>query len=58
MTVDEVYFFDKPTIGYCPECRELAYWHPVKGLHCPQCKTINLSIFEWDEVSRYPEDVE
>jgi len=51
-----VYFFDKPVIGYCPECDEIAVYHPEKGLICPRCGTTNLSIFVWDGESRYPED--
>jgi len=51
-----VYFFDKPVIGYCPECDEIAVYHPEKGLIRPRCGTTNLSIFVWDGESRYPED--
>jgi len=53
---DHIYYFDKPTIGYCPNCDELAIYIENKGLICPKCKTRDLSIFEWDESSRNPED--
>ena len=52
-----VWFFDKPTIGYCPKCDKIATWSRGEGLHCPKCKTTDVSIFEWDENSPYPEDV-
>jgi len=50
-----VYFFEKPTIGYCKKCEKIATWNDVKGLHCPKCKSKDLSIFEWDGESEYPE---
>jgi Zn finger protein HypA/HybF involved in hydrogenase expression len=50
-----VYFFDKPTIGYCPECDEIAIYIESKGLICPKCKSKDLSLFVWDENSKYPE---
>lgn len=50
----EIYFFEKPTIGYCRKCEVTAIY---KGkLICPVCKTTKLSIFEWDGNSLYPEE--
>jgi len=48
-----VYFFEKPTIGYCPECDIIATYRD--GLICPKCRTKELSLFTWDEDSKYPE---
>lgn len=51
----KVWYFDKPTIGYCPKCNEIATYSSARGLHCPKCKTKNISYFEWDGESPYPE---
>lgn len=48
-----VWFFDRPTIGYCPKCEKVAIYKD--GLKCPKCKTTELSIFEWDGESKHPE---
>ncbi len=50
-----VYFFDKPIIGYCPECDEIAVWDSANGLHCPNCKSDELSEFEYEGKRPYPE---
>jgi len=50
-----VWFFEKPTIGYCPKCDEIAEYHTGR-LKCPECGTQELSLFEWDENSKYPEE--
>lgn len=50
-----VYFFEKPTIGYCKHCDKEAVYIEGKGLHCPNCKTYDVSVFEWDEESEFPE---
>lgn len=50
-----VYYFEMPTIGYCPNCEAIACWHSRKGLFCPKCRTEELSYFTWDKESRYPE---
>jgi Zn finger protein HypA/HybF involved in hydrogenase expression len=50
-----VYFFDKPTVGYCKHCERFAEWDSARGLYCPACGNKNLSIFKWDEESEYPE---
>lgn len=49
-----VWFFDQPTIGYCPDCKEIAIYHG--GLVCPKCGKRNLAIFHWDPSSLDPED--
>lgn len=46
---------DQPTIGYCPDCDEIATWNNDKGLLCPICGTTELSIFHHDGASKYPE---
>lgn len=48
-----VYYYDKPTIGYCRKCGVTAIHHD--GLRCPECGDQDLSIFEWDGVSPHPE---
>lgn len=49
----DIYYFDKPIIAYCPECEVTAIYH--NGLVCPNCQNRDeLSIFEWDENSKYP----
>ena len=48
-----IYYFEKPTIGYCRKCEKIATYQDK--LQCPKCKTTNLSIFEWNEESAYPE---
>jgi len=53
-TVD-VWYFEKPTIGFCQECNCAAEWSTIVGLRCPVCKTTNISIFVWDGESPYPE---
>jgi len=53
--MQKVWFFEKPTIGYCPECDEIATWDDERGLHCPSCGTKDLSIFVWNGESRPPE---
>jgi len=50
-----VWYFDEPTIGYCPECDCLAAWDSVHGLHCPKCRTTRLALFKWDTNSNPPE---
>jgi len=50
-----IYYFDKPTIGYCKECDCFAVYKEGAGLVCPECGTDNLSIFVWDGESEYPE---
>jgi hypothetical protein len=49
-----VYFFDKPTIGYCRKCDEIAIYR--EGLECPTCRTSQLSIFTWNGEGPYPEE--
>ena len=49
-----VYYFEKPTIGYCPECDCLAVYRRNK-LICPNDKVHELSFFVWDESSEPPE---
>ena len=51
-----VYYFDEPTIGYCPDCDVIAAWNNVKGLFCPKCLTTELSEFTWNGNSRHPEE--
>lgn len=52
--MQNVYFFEKPTIGYCKECDCVAEYRDE--MRCPECKdTENLSFFVWDETSEYPE---
>lgn len=51
-----VWFFEKPTIGYCPKCETTAIYMMGEGPVCPKCGTTKLSIFEWDGESRHPED--
>jgi Zn finger protein HypA/HybF involved in hydrogenase expression len=53
-TID-VYYFEKPTIGYCNECERAAIWNDTKGLFCPACGTINISIFEYNGEGPPPE---
>ncbi|GAG73929.1 unnamed protein product [marine sediment metagenome] len=53
--MQKVWFFEKPTIGYCPDCDELAVWDSERGLHCPKCKSTEVSIFEWMGNGKYPE---
>ena len=55
---DHIYYFDKPVIGYCPVCDVLAVYSSERGLHCPKCKSSDISVFEWNESSRHPEDEE
>jgi len=50
-----VWFFEKPIIGYCKDCDVIAEWDSEEGLRCPKCKSTDISTFEWDEQSRYPE---
>ena len=49
-----VWFFDKPTIGYCPRCEVVAIYRD--GLVCPKCGTHEVSLFEWDGDSKHPEE--
>jgi hypothetical protein len=51
----KVWYFDNPTIGYCPKCDCIALWDNVRGLHCPRCKAKKLSLFIWDKKSEPPE---
>ena len=53
-----VYYFDKPTIGYCPDCDCLAVYRSGVGMLCPNNKEHTLSYFEWNENSRHPEEDE
>ena len=48
-----VWFFDEPTIGYCPSCEVAAIYKD--GLVCPKCRTRELSLFVWDKESKHPE---
>jgi hypothetical protein len=52
-----VWYFDKPTIGYCRKCdtTETIYDTGV-GMRCSQCKTDDLSYFSWNDLSPHPED--
>lgn len=50
-----VWYFELPTIGYCPECDRIAEWDSVRGLHCPECKTQEVSLFTWNGEDPYPE---
>uniref|UniRef100_A0A6M3X4U6 Uncharacterized protein n=1 Tax=viral metagenome TaxID=1070528 RepID=A0A6M3X4U6_9ZZZZ len=50
-----VYFFEDPTIGYCKDCDCLAVWDSEQGLHCPKCKSQDISLFIHDPDSPYPE---
>lgn len=55
--MQKVWYFDKkPTIGYCTDCEETAIWTEGLGLHCPKCRTTDVSVFEWDGVSKAPGD--
>ena len=49
-----VYYFDGPTIGFCPDCERTAIYRD--GLVCPKCRTRELSIFVWDKESKHPEE--
>jgi len=49
-----VYYFDEPTIGYCPECYEAAIY--TDKLRCPKDAKHELSIFTWDGNSKHPEE--
>ena len=50
-----VYYFDgKPTIGYCLKCDKIATYSGQSGLHCPECRSKDVSIFEWDGEGEYP----
>lgn len=49
-----IFWFDKPTIAYCPDCDCDAVCQSMRGLRCPECGTDNLCIFEWDGESRDP----
>ena len=51
----DVWFFDQPTIGFCPEHNCAAEYSAHEGLRCPVCRTTELSIFVWDKESKYPE---
>lgn len=51
-----VYFFEKPTIAFCPECNRWALWTSGRGLYCPVNKDHKLSVFLHNENSRWPED--
>ena len=52
----DVWYFDKPTIGFCSCCDCTAEWSSVEGLRCPVCGTTEgISIFKWDGESEYPE---
>lgn len=50
-----IYFFEEPTIGYCPDCEKEAVYSIGKGLYCPNCKTQDLSIFIYDKNTKYLE---
>ena len=50
-----VYYFSKPTIGYCPECDCLATYRQDYGLICPNDRKHPISHFEWNESSEPPE---
>ncbi|KKK94571.1 hypothetical protein LCGC14_2681540 [marine sediment metagenome] len=49
------YFDESPTIGYCKECETFAGYHAVKGLSCEWCGETDLSLFEWNEDTPFPE---
>ena len=53
-----VYYFEKPTIGYCPDCGVSAVYLGGNGLVCPKNTKHKLSLFVHDEESRHPEDEE
>ena len=46
-----VYHFGVPAVGYCTECDKQAIYNSEEGLHCPECKTKDLDIFEQVEAS-------
>ncbi|MCK4697472.1 MAG: hypothetical protein KAT53_04095 [Dehalococcoidia bacterium] len=50
-----VWFFDEPTIGFCPECERTAIYIEGEGFVCPICRTRELSLFLWDKESPHPE---
>ena len=50
-----VWYFEKPTIGFCPDCQVIAFWTQDKGLYCPNCQTQKISEFSWEEGTRHPE---
>jgi hypothetical protein len=52
-----VWYFDKPTIGYCRRCEATLMGMTQDGLRCTICrKTDKVSIFEWDGFGPYPEE--
>ena len=50
-----VYYEDKPYIGYCHKCAVLADYHDSEGLCCPVCGNREISIFEYNGEGPYPE---
>jgi len=55
VATEHIYYFDKPVIGVCAKCDEFAIYIEGKGLICPECGSRDISIFEWDGESAYPE---
>jgi hypothetical protein len=51
----DIWFFEKPTIGFCKECNCTAEYAVTVGMRCPVCRTTKISIFVWDGESEYPE---
>jgi hypothetical protein len=51
-----VYFFEKPTIFYCPECDKVDVSYTSRSeVQCCHCNSKDLSEFVWDDNSRHPE---
>lgn len=50
---ENIYYFDKPTIGYCSKCDKLATY--TDKLQCPNNAEHELSLFKWDGDSPHPE---
>ena len=55
----DIWYFDKPTIGFCKCCDCIAEYSSMNGFRCPVCgenaDQENISFFTWDENSPYPE---
>lgn len=56
--LEHIYYWEKPVIGVCPKCNKFAIYIEGKGLICPECESRDISIFEWDGESKYPEEVD
>jgi hypothetical protein len=50
-----VWYFDKPTIGYCKECDCTAIYDDEHGLSCPTDTEHDISVFEYNGDGPFPE---